>query len=187
LKKSGGIAKRAKLEELWTLVPTGQSSRLNQLLDVVGGNANRFDELADTILDLERKAVPSSLPTPSNLSKYNLSDANMKHFLDGHTYDYLQPNLRKNAPRTTLWPQGTTPDDINRYLEEALDELAAEHRLPAPGFPEQVEVNGIWVQVGTQSDGAGGIRIGQFFPTDANTTFVSIVQEEMRAILDIFP
>jgi len=189
----GGIDKTDTLKKLWNLIPPEQPHRLNKLVDYVKGVPNpgdMFDFLADFALSLERKPVPllSSLPQPSNLYS-RFSYARMDHFLEGHTYKYLRPDQRLNKP-TTLWPKTITPEEINRYLQQTLDDLAAKGDLPDLANPrKKTVVFGVEVQIGIENDGAGGVRIGQFFPIrdiTGKTTLTKIEAVQMKAIWEIF-
>jgi hypothetical protein len=125
------------------------------------------------------RALPSMLPQPSNL--YGYSSANMAHFLDGHTYDYLNMAERINKQSTTMWPPGTSANQVRDYLQEALDKLdASGTRFTGYGQTRVQLDNGITVQIGTRPSGSG-TEIGQFFPLPGPRV-ESISSEQMRII-----
>jgi hypothetical protein len=103
----------------------------------------------------------------------------MQHFLDGHTWEHLDMASRLNKNSTSLWPPGTSPTSIQKWLGEALDSLnpaGSTMRLPVPGTPLTATTAGGTVRIGSRLGG----MIGQFFPIGIG--FVSIVRDEMRAI-----
>jgi hypothetical protein len=207
LDKAGGIAKRAKLEELWGLVPTGQSRRLNEFLDVVAGNGDRFDELADAVLTKFPRVHPPPLPSkitrPTNLKRHGLVDADMEHFVDAHTHEYLNIQERLSKGSTTLWPEGTTIRRIRSNLQESLNKLAdgkgellpnldprcyaSVVRIPTPGCPQKVTLDsGITVVVGVRRvprDGQIKRMVRQFYPIGEE--LLTITRQEMNAIWQI--
>ena len=159
------------------LLTTGDAAKFQDRLATVTWLSKHSDEAAPLIARnlspddlttevfgarIKQLPVPASamLPRPDNL--YGYSDANMTHFLEGHTWDYIVPSQR-TANSTSLWPEGTTPNDVRNALQEALDKTHAGGQVKAiaPGSPVQVTLDsGIKVQIGVNYQG----EIGQFFP-----------------------
>jgi predicted Zn-dependent protease with MMP-like domain len=123
------------------------------------------------------KRLPVGTPSPpSNL--YGYGGANIAHFLDEHTFEFLDfSKVRPSGPQS-VWPPGT---DVTARLEEALSMLPA----PAivPGKPQQVILSdGTLVQVGSRiNKKTGALEIGQFFPI-SGPGVVAITRKEGDAI-----
>jgi hypothetical protein len=184
LSLAGGASEAARLEELMRIAGgAGKASRLAKLMNRAAGNATKFRELVEQTKILQSRAAPPAVSPPPAVSHFGFSGANMSHFLDGHTWEFLNIPSRLNK-NTTLWPRGTSPSQISSYLDEALRNLnppGTRPPKPLAGMPEKIPVaGGIEVQVGSLGSG----MLGQFFPTAANG-FATIVKQDMRAIWDI--
>ncbi|MCP4372857.1 MAG: hypothetical protein GY797_32850, partial [Deltaproteobacteria bacterium] len=185
LDKAGGINKRDKLETLWSKIPSGDSSKANKLLDLANGNPATFDKFADAAELFNRSPVPENLPQPNRL--YGYSSVDFKHFLERHTYDHFVFNAKNIQPDNTMWPAGTTPDDIKSALQEALNHLNAWPKLTDFQQRNLTISKGRRVVIGGEDDGLGGIMISQFYPLPENgTTFVNFSSAEMKAFRDLF-
>ena len=99
---------------------------------------------------------------------------------------YLDPAQRVNKNLSTLWPSGTTADDVSNYLQEALDLVHAGGTPIAPGVPVTVRLSsGIDVQIGVRYDPiTGRTIIGQFFPK-AGPGLIQIPKADMQIINDM--
>ncbi|MCB9126845.1 MAG: WXG100 family type VII secretion target [Ardenticatenales bacterium] len=141
--------------------------------------------LVSQMSEMKRLPIPDDLPVPANL--HGLADeVNMAHFLEGHTLQYLDPAQRVNKNLSTLWPSGTTADDVSNYLQEALDLVHAGGTPIAPGVPVTVRLSsGIDVQIGVRYDPiTGRTIIGQFFPK-AGPGLIQIPKADMQIINDM--
>ncbi|MBD2245322.1 hypothetical protein [Nostoc sp. FACHB-888] len=180
-----GPGQSAKLLDILNLVKAGDHARLNNLLNLAGSNPSTFQRLADITLALPKTkpTVPNIAPPPAT-SIMGGNGANMQHFIDGHTFQYLDISQRLAKPSTTLWPRSTTPNDISNYLQEAINELNRTGRLGTvtPGNPKTITLpsNGITVQDGVTPS----YKYGQFFPVSGNG-LETISRSEMNAIWDI--
>ncbi|WGV28008.1 eCIS core domain-containing protein [Halotia branconii] len=185
--KQAGSGQSAKLLDILNLVKAGDHARLNNLLALANSNAAEFQRLADITFALPKtKPTVPSVPAPSAVTKLGYGGADMQHFLDGHTFQYLNIQGRLSKPSTTLWPIGTTDTQISNYLDEALNALFKKHGYssPAPGKPVQITLSsGVKVQVGVRGNPKTPI-VGQFFPI-SGTGLEKIISNEMKAIWDI--
>lgn len=123
------------------------------------------------------KQLPVGTPAlPSNL--YGYSNATMSHFLDEHTFEFLDfTKVRPDGGPQSMWAPGT---DVAQMLEEALS-LAPYPTVPPRNPIQKTLSNGITVQIGSRSRGTGS-EIGQFFPV-SGPGVVSLKKDETDAIL----
>ncbi len=140
---------------------TWLTTHADEAAPIIGRNLSPDDLTTELFASrIKQLPVPETLPRPANL--YGYSDANMDHFLKGHTWDYFVPADR-SANVTSLWPAGTTPNDIRAALQEALEKAHAGGKVKAitPGQPLKITLDsGVMVQIGVDYKG----KIGQFFP-----------------------
>lgn len=180
---AGGPDQAQQLLKVLNVAGNGDPNRLRNLLRVANGSPDDFKRLADQTIALSNRKVLQEIPSvPSAVQRYS-DGAKMQHFIDGHTFEYLKIEGRLGKASTTLWPRGTTPNDIKKYLNEAISNLAKDDRLPTPYNPATVRISdGVEVQVGL----TGTKTYGQFFPTSNNSSkFETITKTEMSAIWDI--
>lgn len=108
----------------------------------------------------------------------------MDHFLERHTREHYAMN---HAAANSMFPEGTTADDVAALLGESLaqvDALKADASAPrsnAGKLPQEVPLpgRGIWVQVVLREQGNppnphipipnGQWYVDQFFPLDFDT------------------
>ncbi|HYJ37953.1 MAG TPA: DUF4157 domain-containing protein, partial [Chitinophagaceae bacterium] len=188
LRRAGGAAQAANLEDVMRLAGPGRVARLEDLLNIAAGNAARFAELADHTRWLGARVPAPAIAPPPDVAHFGFGGANMPHFLDAHTFDFMDiPGRLANPhwPHTTFWPRGTTPAQVSDALGEALRNLnpVGGPRLPAPGHPLPTVGGGFNVQVGSRPPVAAPI-IGQFFPT-AQPGLVTMLRNELQAIWNI--
>ena len=194
LTKAGGATKAEKLEELLSLAELrggpGSASRLQQLVDRAAGTAaTTFDDLYSWTTRLSHRTVLTSAPSPpSQVSAHGFSGADMQHFIEEHTWEFLNIALRLNK-NTTLWPPGTS-SQIRTWLGQALDNLnppGTSPPLPIPGTPSTSSAGGFQVQVGSlpgHASAPSGITspyLRQFF-AQAQSSLITIKKRDMRAI-----
>lgn len=173
---AGGPAQAGRLlKQLQRAHALGDVRRAEDLLNLAGGNAASFEKLADALELFKLKSAPSG-PQPKNLAP-DYSIANIKHFLERHTYEFFDFDQIKG--KQDFWPADTSADDVAGYLEEALDALRGQNppKILGPWQSEIIDISIGKVQVGA-SGTPGQIKIGQFFPKDA----FQLLKPEMEAI-----
>lgn len=115
-----------------------------------------------------------------------------KHFAARHLIDYFDQSDIKE--KNSWWPAGTTPEQLDDYLEATLQANKTEIRLPEPGnngkgfkyfefklfSKNSVKTdNSIKVRIGIESDG----RVTSFFATSGQN-IVSLTESDIRKILE---
>jgi hypothetical protein len=147
---------------------------VQKLCDVAAGSASEFQKMADWADILKNVRPKPGYSPPPQVATYGFNGADTAHFLD-HTWEYVDIDARLSKS-TTMWPQGTTPQQIADELGQALDRLNASGARPYKPISGTPSVDG-GVQVGSRPAG-GGVQIGQFFPLTGDT----IAARVMRAI-----
>ncbi len=110
--------------------------------------------------------------------------------LEGHTYEYLAIGKRTIKP-TTFWPEGTTPNDIKKYLEEALMNIAAEGNIPTKRAKVETHIkiksgHQIEVTVGAEIYQENNNFIINSFHPNRNPTLTTYSKVRLTAIAGLF-
>lgn len=146
-----------------------------------------YDKVAKYLPALSKQSLPIKLPKLD--PKHGYDKVDWSHLLEGHSWDYLKPidrasskSVKDLSQPTSMWPKGTSVDDIHRYLEETLNKLDDAKIKIKPGKPQSVTLdNGFVVQIGVWDDSK---TIGQFFPKDGPGV-VHISAEEIKILADL--
>ena len=173
LTKAGGKLTAARLEDMLRLA-TAKGGSVQKMCDVAAGIASEFQKMADWADILKNVKPKPSYAPPPQVATYGFNGADTAHFLD-HTWEFVDINARVNKS-TTMWPHGTTPQQIADELGQALDRLNPPGTSPPLPIPNNALATGA-VKVGSRVAGSGA-EIGQFFPLAGDT----IPARAMRAI-----
>ena len=176
LLEAGGQRNAALLEQLLErAVNMGDYKKVESLLNVAGGNAAKFEQLARAVgrFGLENAAEPA----PANLHGY--TGININHFLSRHTYRFFDfGDIKAN---NTFWPRGT---NVAAKVDEALTildlQVPPRRLLPFEQPPVRFALSdGTSIQIGRNNSNV----IGQFFALpDEASGVINFVRNEMEAI-----
>jgi hypothetical protein len=120
----------------------------------------------------------------SSAAKFGITQTNMAHYLERHTYKYQRLNGKTVSPAAGMFPEGTTVNEVKAMLTEALDKLPADAKIGTTPVSTSVDLaNGLRVNLGALSGG----KLQAFFPVPGgtNTGYHKYEAADLKAIRDI--
>jgi hypothetical protein len=117
-------------------------------------------------------------PVPAVVTKKGVNQTNLGHYLERHTYKYQKLNAKTISPAATLFPHGTTADDVKSYLVEAMGKVKDSDAIGASPVSLAVDLsNGIKVNLGALKNN----KLAAFFPL-SGPGVVNYTPDELKAI-----
>ncbi len=137
---------------------------------------------ADKDAPLFEKAALVDKPIgAANASKLGITQGNMEHYLERHTFKYQKLNAKTVSPGAGMFPVGTTADDVKKWLDEAIDKLPDGTTIGDKPVSTAVDLaNGLRVNLGALKGG----KLQAFFPIagGSNAGFHEYTSDELKAI-----
>jgi len=119
-------------------------------------------------------------PLPKAATDKGITETNLGHYLERHTYKYQKLNAKTVSPAATLFPHGTTSENVKAYLLEALGKVKDTDTIGTTPVSLLVDIAaGIKVNLGALKGG----KLAAFFPI-SGTGVVDYTPDELKAIRD---
>jgi hypothetical protein len=123
---------------------------------------------------------PLDTAAGSRAAKFGITAGNMAHYLERHTYKYQRLNAKTIDPAASMFPHGTTADDVKKMLDEALKKLPDSTVIGTTAVSTSVDLdNGLKVNLGALKSG----KLSAFFPI-SGTGCHNYSADELKAIRD---
>ncbi len=140
----------------------------------VNGTAAKDAPLFEKVSPVDA-AIP--LGDGSTANGLGITQINMKHYLERHTYKYQRLNSKTISPAAGMFPQGTTVDNVKALLVKALAKVPSGTAIGESAVSTTVEVDGLKLNLGALKGG----KLSAFFPIDG-TGYHKYSADELKAI-----